>query len=387
MRLLFVVMGLAVSPVTALQGQQAPPRVAAPWSVRTVESVIRRSPIVHERWDYVAGVMLRAVWEVGMRTGEQRYFDYVKTNMDRLIEADGTIRTYQMADFNLDQINQGRLLFPLYARTRDERYRKAAMTLREQLRKQPRTKEGGFWHKQIYPYQMWLDGIYMASPFLVQYGRTFNEPAAIDEVVKQILLIARHTRDPKTGLFYHGWDETRTQLWADSTTGLSKNFWGRAVGWYAMALVDVLEFIPAQHPGREPVQQILQDLARAVAAVQDPVTGLWWQILDQPSRAGNYLETSASSMFVYALAKGARLGHLGPQYRRIALRGYEGLLRQKAKVDSTGLVTLEGIVQVGGLGGAQKRDGSFAYYLSEPVVADDYKGVGPFVMASLELGR
>jgi unsaturated rhamnogalacturonyl hydrolase len=386
MRAFSFAIGLGLCQLTVLAGQEAPPPTA-PWSVRTVESVMRRNAVVHEKWDYIAGLMLRAVWEVGVRTGESRYFEYVKTNMDRLIDADGTIGTYRMSDFNLDQINQGRLLFPLYERTRDERYRKAALTLREQLRQQPRTKEGGFWHKQIYPYQMWLDGIYMASPFLAQYGRTFNEPAAFDEVVKQIQLIARHTRDPKTGLFYHGWDETRTQLWADPTTGLSRNFWGRAVGWYAMALVDVLELLPAQHPGREPIQRILRDLASAVATVQDPATGLWWLILDQPGRAGNYLETSASSMFVYALARGARLGYIEARYRGVALRGYEGLLQHKAKVDAVGMVTLQGIVQVGGLGGAQKRDGSVAYYLSEPVVADDYKGVGPFVLASLELGR
>ena len=356
-----------------------------PWSVRAAESVLRRSPVVHEKWDYTAGLVLKAVWAVGLKTGDARYFDYVKSNMERLVQPDGSIRTYQAAEYNLDQINQGRLLFELYQRTRDERYRKAADLLRDQLRHQPRTREGGFWHKQIYPEQMWLDGIYMASPFLAEYARDRSEAAAFDDVTHQILLIARHTRDPKTGLFYHAWDASHTQPWADTATGVSKNFWGRAVGWYAMALVDVLEVLPANHQDRQEILRIFRELAHAVSLVQDPVSGLWYQVLDQAGRTGNYHETSASSMFVYALARGARLGFLDPQYKAVAVRGYAGLVREMVKTDSAGLFTLQGIVQVGGLGGPQKRDGSYAYYLSEPVVANDYKGVGPFILASLEL--
>lgn len=348
---------------------------------------MRRNPVVHKEWDYIAGLVLLGIHEVGERTGDARFAEYVKDNMERVVMPDGTIRTYEIEEFNLDQINQGRLLFPLYERTNDDRYRKAAHLLHEQLRRHPRTSEGGFWHKQVYPHQMWLDGLYMAQPFHARYAVTFNEPAIFDDVAHQFLLIARHTRDPETGLMYHGWDESRTQKWADPETGLSSNFWGRAVGWYMMGLVDVLEVLPSDHEDRGEIVRILQDLSEAIAKVQDPVTGLWYQVLDQPSRPKNYLEASASSMFVYALAKAARHGWIDARYRRIAERGYDGLIDRLVTVDADGLVSLHGIVSVAGLGGKQQRDGSFEYYVSEPVVANDYKGVGAFILASLELGR
>ncbi len=357
------------------------------WAMRMADSLIERAPVVHPKWDYTAGVALLAVERLARETGNPRYFAYVKANVDRVVQADGTIRTYLLEEFNLDQINEGRLLFPLYERTRDERYLKAASELREQLRRQPRTSEGGFWHKKIYPRQMWLDGLYMAEPFYAQWAAVEKESSAFDDVVKQFQLVARHTRDSRTGLLYHGWDESRSQVWADPTTGRSPQFWGRATGWYAMALVDVLDFLPEPHPGRGELVRTLRDLADAVARVQDPVTGLWYQVLDQRGRSGNYAETSASSMLVYALAKGARGGQLDPGFRRVAQRGYAGLLRHAVRVGDDGSVSLGGICQVAGLGGKQRRDGSFEYYMSEPVVSDDHKGVGPFILASLELDR
>jgi unsaturated rhamnogalacturonyl hydrolase len=216
---------------------------------------------------------------------------------------------------------------------------------------------------------------------------TFGDTAAVNDAARQILLIARHTRDPRTGLYYHGWDENRTQSWADPQTGLSPNFWGRAMGWYAMALVDVLELLPPSHPDRPAIIRVLRELAEAVADVQDPLTGLWYQVLDQPNRAGNYHETSASSMFVYALAKGVRLGHLEAPLKLVAERGYAGLVRYMVSTDARGRFSLDRIVAVSGLGGKQQRNGSFEYYVSEPVVSNDFKGVGPFILASLELAR
>ena len=365
----------------------SPAADSALWSVRMADAVVRRHPVVHAEWDYTAGLILLAVEAVGRGTGESKFLEYVQRNMDALVQPDGTIGSYQASEFNLDQVNQGKVLFPLLERTRDQRYRKAADLLRDQLRRHPRTNEGGFWHKQIYPHQMWLDGAYMASPFLAQYAATFGEDTAFADVTRQLLLLARHTRDPATGLYYHGWDASRTQIWADRETGTSPNFWGRAVGWYAMALVDVLDYLPQAHPDRPAVVRVLQQLADAVAAVQDPVTGLWYQVLDQPNRAGNYHEASASSMFAYALAKGARLGYLPPNCRELALRAYDGIVRYLVSVGGDGLPSLNGVVSVSGLGGKQQRNGTFEYYVSEPVVADDYKGVGAFILASLELGR
>ena len=214
-----------------------------------------------------------------------------------------------------------------------------------------------------------------------------RDTAALSDVTRQFLLVARHTRDPRTGLMYHAWDESRSQKWADSLTGLSRNFWGRAMGWYMMGLVDALDFIPETHPDRAQLLRLLQETASAVAQVQDPVTGLWYQVLDMPNRAGNYHEASASSMFVYALAKGARMGWLDARHGDVARRGYDGIIRHLVTVDANGLVSLNRICQVAGLGGKQQRDGSFEYYISEPIVSNDHKGVGAFIMASLEVGQ
>ena len=381
----FVALALIVAASTAapLHGQT--------WAERMADATIDRNPVVHKEWDYTAGVVLLGIERLAATKGGGKkaalYTDYVRRNIDALIKPDGTIATYEMEEFNLDQVNEGRLLFGLYAHTRDQKYRKAIEALREQLRKQPRTSEGGFWHKQIYPRQMWLDGIYMAGPFLAQYGQAFNDTAAFNDVAHQILLIARNTRDAETGLFYHGWDEAREQVWADKHTGRSPNFWGRAVGWYAMALVDVLDYLPQQHRDRVAIVQILSDLAQAIAAVQDPVTGLWYQVLDQPTRSGNYREASASSMFVYALAKAAHNGWIDKNYLAVARRGHDGLTRYMTSADSQGRISLNSIVAVSGLGGKQQRNGSFEYYVSEPVVSNDHKGVGAFILASLELGR
>ena len=363
-----------------------------PWSVRVAESVMRRNPQTHRRWDYTQGVVLGAIERVGLARRDAAMLRYVKENMDRWVKPDGSIEGYELDEYNIDHVVQGRLLFGLYERTRDARYRKAADLLRQQLRTHPRTSEGGFWHKKIYPQQMWLDGLYMGAPFYAQYARTFNEPAAFDDVAKQFLLVTRHTRDPRTGLMYHGWDEARKQPWADTATGLSANFWARAMGWYVMGVVETLDHLPANHPDRAAVVKTLSDAAEAIAKVQDPVTGLWWDVMDQPNREGNYLEASASSMFAYSLAKAARLGYVDARYRRVAERAFDGLLTNLVKENPDGTVSLVNVVQVSGLGGNPRRDGSYrdgsyAYYVSEPVVTDDYKGVGPFILAALELGR
>lgn len=229
--------------------------------------------------------------------------------------------------------------------------------------------------------------VYMAGPYLVRYGVEFDDREAIDEITNEILLVARYMRDPKTGLYYHGWDESREQLWADSLTGLSKNFWGRGLGWFGMALVDVLDYLPADHPDRPEIIRILRDFADAVAAVQDPVTGLWYQVLDLPQRSGNYLEASASNMFIFTFAKGVRMDYLPSKYLAYARRGYAGVLNRFIQVDDEGLIDLDGTVSVGGLGGKDQRDGSFEYYMSEPIHLNDHKGVGPFIMANLEIER
>ncbi|UCD36807.1 MAG: glycoside hydrolase family 88 protein, partial [Fidelibacterota bacterium] len=331
------------------------------------------------------GLFLKAVLAVWQETGQQVYFDYVKGVIDTYLEPDGSVKTYSIDDYNLDKINSGKVLLSLYRVTQDEKYKDAAFILRAQLDSHPRTREGGFWHKQRYPWQMWLDGIYMCAPFYAEFSRMFDQPDGFDDVVQQILLIDVHTRDPETGLRYHGWDESNAQSWAHPETGCSPHFWGRAMGWYSMALVDVLDLLPLEHPKRAQIVFIFQDLAKAIRAYQDRGSGLWYQVLDQGTRKGNYLETSASAMFVYALAKGVKQDYLPPEYWAVAQNGYQGLLTNAIELDDDGRVSLTRICSVAGLGGDPYRDGSFEYYISEPIVKNDLKGVGPFILASLEM--
>ncbi|HEY8412818.1 MAG TPA: glycoside hydrolase family 88 protein [Pyrinomonadaceae bacterium] len=337
------------------------------------------------KWTYDHGLVLKGIESVWRTTGDRKYFDFIQRQVDHFITGDGGIRTYSLDDYNLDNILSGRILLVLYKETRQEKYRKAAALLREQLKTQPRTSEGGFWHKKIYPSQMWLDGLYMAEPFYAEYAATFNEASAFDDIARQFILMERHARDQKTGLLYHGWDESRKQRWANTATGRSPNFWARAVGWYAMALVDTLDYFPPKHPRRTDLIAILNRLARAIAKYQDPRSGLWYQVLDKGGAKGNYFESSAACMFVYALAKGVRNGYLPATLMRVAENGYRGIRREFLQTDAGGQLNLEGTVSVGGLGGNPYRDGSYDYYLSEKVVTNDPKGIGALLLAASEM--
>jgi unsaturated rhamnogalacturonyl hydrolase len=337
------------------------------------------------KWTYDHGLVLKGIEGVWLSTGDGDYFRFIQKSMDHFVENDGTIRTYSLDDYNIDNILPGRNLLMLYKVTGQEKYRKAAERLREQLKTHPRTSDGGFWHKKIYPSQMWLDGLYMGGPFYTEYSATFHDDKAFDDIAKQFILMERHSRDTKTGLLYHGWDESRKQRWADQTTGRSPNFWARAMGWYAMALVDTLDQFPQNHPQRAELIAILNRLARGITSYQDRSSGLWYQVLDKQTAKGNYLEASAACMFVYALAKGARNGYLANTYLYVAQKGYRAIVDRFIKTDANGQVNLEGTVIVGGLGGNPYRDGSYEYYLSEKVITNDPKGVGAFLLAANEM--
>jgi unsaturated rhamnogalacturonyl hydrolase len=357
------------------------------WSVRMVESTLQRYTLNDAHWHYEHGLQVMAIQKAAEATGEARYMRFVSDWIDHFVQADGTIRTYRVNEYNIDQVNAGKLLFGALERTGDQRYRKALDLLRGQMRTQPRNNSNGFWHKQIYPYQMWLDGIFMAGPFLAEYARRFEEPATFEDVIYQIMLIEERTRDEKTGLLYHAWDESKQQRWCDPITGRSQYFWGRGIGWYVMAIVDVLDFLPREQAHRQDLIAILVHTAAALVQVQDEATGLWYQILDLPDRDGNYLEASASAMFVYAFAKAVRKGYLAQDYLLSARRGYHGLLQNLIKIDSQGLLTLEKVCGGAGLGGEPYRDGSFEYYVTEKIIPNDPKGVGPFILAALEMER
>ncbi|MEJ2543805.1 MAG: glycoside hydrolase family 88 protein [Calditrichaceae bacterium] len=339
------------------------------------------------KWNYETGLFLKALLDLYKSTGHDKYFNYSKHIIDSYVAEDGSIRTYDMDDYNIDKINSGKVLLALYKKTGDQKYKKAADILRQQLEKQPRTKSGGFWHKKRYPWQMWLDGIYMGAPFYAEYSSIVNEQKGYDDVIQQILLIDVQTRDPETKLRYHGWDESNKQKWANPENGCSPNFWGRAMGWYAMALVDVLDYIPIDHPKRDKVLFVLNDLCKALVNYQDSETGVWYQIVDQGGRKGNYLEASASCMFVYSLAKAVHKGYINSSFWDTAQKGYDGIINNFIEIESNGLVNLTHICSVAGLGGRPYRDGSYDYYISEPVVNNDLKGVGPFIMASIQMGQ
>jgi unsaturated rhamnogalacturonyl hydrolase len=364
-----------------------------PWSVRMAGSFMREHPAAiaypddprSDKWTYEQGVVLEALHQLWRKTGDTTYFEYMRRNIDRFVGVDGRIRTYEYETFNLDNVPTGRQLLTLFRETRDPRYRAAADTLRKQLRNQPRTPSGGFWHKKIYPNQMWLDGLYMAEPFYAEYTKMFGDSSAWDDIGHQFELMEMHSRDSATGLLYHAWDESRLQRWADPSTGRSPNFWGRAMGWYAMALVDLLDFFPEEHQLRRNLVEILRRLADALVRYRDPSSGLWYQVVDQGTRAANYLESSASSMFVYTFAKGARRGYLDRKFYTMARESFSGLLKTMVTVDSSGRIDLHQACAGAGLGGNPYRDGSYEYYVNERRRTNDFKAIGPFVMAALQL--
>ncbi len=336
-------------------------------------------------WTYDNGVILKGIEDVWRLTGDPKYFQFIQKNMDHFVDADGTIRTYKQTDYNIDNVLCGRQLLLLNAVTGKPQYFKAASTLREQLKSQPRTNEGGFWHKKRYPYQMWLDGLYMGEPFYATWAKMFNEDTAFNDIANQFIWMEKHSRDATSGLLYHAWDESKEQKWANKTTGQSPNFWGRAMGWYAMALADVLDDLPKNHPKRTALIAIYNRLATAIVKVQDKNSGVWWQVLNMGSKEGNYLEASASSMFVYALAKGVRKGYLPATFSAAAQKGYDGMLKTFISTDDAGLTHLNRVCQVAGLGGDPYRDGSFEYYVHEPIITDDPKGIGAFLQAAAEI--
>lgn len=357
------------------------------WSVRMAESVMQRHPNVYGSWNYQTGTVLRGFEEVWRATGDERYFDYINKTVDYVVNENGTIDGYNLFSYKLEDINEGLMLLLLYKETGEQKYKKAADLLRSQLENQPRNDDGGFWHKQIYPYQMWLDGQYVGCPFYAKYSLLFNDPAGFDDIALQLILMEKHARDPETGLLYHGYDDSRQQAWADSVTGQSPSFWGRAIGWYGMALVDVLDFLPKNHSKRDSIIDIFNRLVEGMVAVQDQ-SGVWWQVVDQGGREGNYLEASVSCMMVYAMAKGIRMGYTSKTYLPVVLSGYNSLLNEFITVNFDSSINLIRTCSSAGLGGNPYRDGSYDYYVYQTDIRDnDSKGIGPFITASIELER
>ena len=336
-------------------------------------------------WNYIDGCMIKAVMEMYTITKEQKYLDFADAFVDFKVSDDGSIDGYRVEELNLDNINAGKTLFELYDITGKEKYLKAIRLIYSQIEQMPRTPSGNFWHKNIYPNQVWLDGLYMCQPFYMEYEKRFNEGRNCDDIYRQFSNVIKNMRDPLTGLYYHAYDESREMYWCDTVTGLSQNFWLRALGWYSMALLDTVEKV-GDDPRAEEMKQAFADLMAALVKYQD-ASGMWYQLVNLGQMEDNYLETSGTAILSYALLKGTRLGYLPKECAEAGKKAFAGICDKYLSEDEQGKMHLGGICLVAGLGGKQHRDGTYAYYMSEPVVADDAKGVGPFLLAYTEMRR
>ena len=366
----------------------------APMSLKVVRSEMQRNPEAsyidgqegNLKWNYTTGLELKAF----MDAAPEEALSYVEAWYDAIIDSTGTIYKYKRSNYSTDHICPGRTLFQLYDITGKEKYRMAMDTLYRQIQEQPRTPEGGFWHKKIYPNQMWLDGLYMAQPFYAEYTKRYVDDslkeANYKDIAMQFQLVYDHTYDPVTGLLRHAWDSSHEMFWCDKTTGQSEHAWGRAMGWYAMALVDVAEILPEGEP-RSEIIDLLNKVMDSIMDYNEMSSFMWYQVLDCPGRDGNYLESTCSAMFVYTLLKGTRLGILKNFTADDARRFYNKMLQCFVRLDQDGLINLTQCCEVAGLGGKQNRSGTYEYYINEPVRSNDPKGIGPLIWAALEIER
>ena len=362
------------------------------WSIKMADAVMQRYDTLayyngrtRAGWSYDVALLGTAIDKLG--SIDPKYSAYLKTFIDMLIDENGHSDRYNMESYNIDLIRPATCILMLADRTGEEKYKKAIPQFITQMENHPKTHAGGYWHKKRYPWQMWLDGIYMGSPFLAQYAKEYDQPQWFDVVTKQITLIYEKTLDSKTGLLYHAWDESKEQAWSDPETGHSPHFWSRAMGWYVMAIVDVLDYLPEDHPQRGEIIEILKKTLDALIKVRDPESGVWYQVLDMGGEEGNYLEGSGTAMYIYAMAKGAKKGYLDQSYFDLANSAFDDMVKTFIITDEDGLPSMVNICGSCGLGGNPYRDGSYEYYVNEKIVKNDTKGVGPFILAAEELDR
>ena len=338
-------------------------------------------------WNYIDGCMIKALIELHGITGQPLYLDFADAFIDHFVREDGTILHYDPEEYNLDNVNAGKTLYRLYEITGKEKYRLAMDTIYGQLERQPRTREGNFWHKKIYPNQVWLDGLYMAQPFYMQYELAFHDRRACSDSFHQFQVVRRVMRNPQNGLYYHAYDASRRQFWCDPVTGLSSSFWLRAEGWFAMALIDTWELMPpSMSAEKDALGEMFVELVDAMIPYQDAATGMWHQVINLPNIAPNYLEESGSAIFANAIMKGVRLGVLDGRYYEVGRRAFDGVC-ETCLSEEGGQLGLGSICLVAGLGNAGHREGTFDYYMREPVVRNDAKGVAPLVLAYIETMR
>ena len=347
------------------------------------DSLIKRYGLLRQTWSYDYSVVWRGMEMLWAQTGNKKYFDYIFDALNGMVDEAGVPTGYSRDAFNLDYLCIGKQLIFLWQKTGREKFKKAAALLRSQIDDQPRSSEGGFWHKQVYPFQMWLDGQHMAIPFYLQYEAAFGpSQQAQTDAANQLLLAYRHTLNPETGLPCHGWDEQKRQIWADPATGRSAHAWGRALGWYMAALADSLENLPETNVHFREVQAVFSALSEKLLSIREE--GVWLQVPDCPGRMGNYPESSGSSLIDYALFKGARLSLLPPSFGKEAQKSFESIQRHFLGRMKNGEYFIAKCCQGAGLGGSAGRDGSFDYYISESVVSWDLKAAGAYLQAACE---
>jgi unsaturated rhamnogalacturonyl hydrolase len=363
-----------------------------PWSARTAGSAMNRWPSgifspadAPPAWTHSQGVLLEGIRAVWRNTLDQRDFAYIEHSVDALVGSDGSLPALKPSENRLGNAQLGGQLLLLYDKSRSERYFNAATALYDQLQHQPRNTLGGFWTAQGDPNQMTLDNIDEAEPFYAEYARTFHHPEAFADITKQFVLIQDHARDRKTGLLRQAWDASKQAPWANKQTGDSHENWARGMGWYMVALVDTIPFYSEAAPGRKRLVEILNQDAAAVARYQDANTGLWYEVMDKGGAKGNFLESSASCTFVYALAKGVRSGYLPERYRAVAERGFKGILTHFVTTGKDGDVSLSGTVEPTDLGGDPLHNGSYAFYTGQKTVNNSPMGMGAFILASTEV--
>ena len=336
-------------------------------------------------WNYIDGCMIKAVIELYHITGNKKYLEFADSFINYFVNEDGSIQSYDPKEYNLDNVNAGKTLFDLYKLTGREKYRKAIDTVYSQLKGQPRTSTGNFWHKMIYPNQIWMDGLYMAQPFYMQYEVEYNNKANCRDSYEQFLHVYDLMRDTRNGLYYHAYDDSREAFWCDPVTGLSDNFWLRALGWYAMALVDTMEVMPEEMDEEKArLGAVYKELIDAMLPYQDQESGMWYQVVNRGRIQPNYPETSGSAIFAYAIMKSVRLGYLDERYFAFGRKAFDGIC-EKYLSEENGELQLGGICLVAGLGNKEMWEGTFDYYMREPVVKNEAKGVAPLILAYIEI--
>jgi len=365
--------------------------------IKLCDSVVADDPpFFWNKWQYDDGVKLKGVEAAWRLTGKQEYFDIIKKYADNFIDEEGNIPKYHDKEYNIDHLNNGKNILFLYNETKDPRYLKVLKLMRNQIKDHPRIETGGFWHKNIYPHQMWLDGLFMGQPFYAEYSKVFNEPENFDDIANQFYLMAKYSYNEEKQLFYHAYDHSREQRWANKETGCSPNFWGRSIGWFGMAIVDTLDYFPADHKGRAILLDALNKVVGGIKRYQDPQRKLWWQLVDRAGENGNYIETSCSAMFVYVIAKAVLKGYIDKSYLEIAESGFKALVETETSINEKGHVVLHHVCEVAGLGAGpgappeKYRTGTPEYYYSEPVIDNDGKGYGAFINVAAvmaELGK